>query len=145
MLHRDRRAAEAIRVEVAKIIVNELADPNLGFVTVVGVKMTGDFKKAIINVSVIGDDDKKKLTIEHLQGARGHIKSLLSHRIHMRYMPDIEFEYDTLLAQEQRVSELLNEIHKEEAERMEEDQPRTEEVIESESHQVRKSSDPKVP
>jgi ribosome-binding factor A len=116
MLHRDRRAAEAIRVEVAKIIVSELADPNLGFVTVVGVKMTGDLKKAIVFVSIIGDEAKQKLTLEHLQGARGHIKSLLSHRISMRYMPDILFEYDTLLAQEQRVAELISELHKEEKE-----------------------------
>jgi len=112
MLHRDRRAAETIRAEVAKIIALELADPKLGFVTVVGVKLTKDLKRANVFVSVMGDDEQKKVTVEHLERARGHIKRLLRHRITMRYMPEIHFEYDTLLAQELRIAELIAELHK---------------------------------
>jgi ribosome-binding factor A len=114
MLHRDRRAAELLQAEIAKIITSELSDPKLGFTTVIGVKLSGDFKIAHVYVSVIGDDKKKKETLDHLNNARGHVRSLLSHRVVMRYMPEIQFEYDTLFDQEQRVSELLNQIHAEE-------------------------------
>ena len=112
MLHRDKRAAEVIRAEVAKIIQSELTDPKLGFVTVVGVKLTKDLKRAIVFVSVIGDADKKKETVEHLEHARGHIRSLLRHRVVMRYLPDLHFEYDTLLDQEERIAELIAELHR---------------------------------
>ena len=114
MLHRDRRAAELLQAEVAKIITSELADPKLGFVTVLGVKLSGDFKIAHVYVSVIGDEAKRKETLEHLTNARGHIRSLLSHRVTMRYMPEINFEYDSLFEQEQRVTELIKQIHAEE-------------------------------
>lgn len=124
MLHRDRRVAELIRGEVAKIIVNELADPHLGFVTVIAAKLTKDLKRATIYVSVIGDDKQQQLTLEHLQHARGHIRNLLRHRIMMRYLPDIEFELDTLMMQEQRVAELIAEIHRQELPPVEPEQDR---------------------
>jgi len=114
MLYRDKRVAEALRSEIAKIITTELADPNLGFVTVVGVRLAKDLKRATVFVSVIGDDKKKKLTVDHLERAKGHIKSRLAGRIVLRYMPDIHFEYDELLAQEERISEILAKMHKEE-------------------------------
>ena len=75
MLYRDKRVAEALRSEIAKIITTELADPNLGFVTVVGVRLAKDLKKATVYVTVIGDEPKQKLTIDHLERARkGFIK-----------------------------------------------------------------------
>ncbi|MEO0108240.1 MAG: 30S ribosome-binding factor RbfA [candidate division WOR-3 bacterium] len=111
MLWRDQRTAELIRVEIAKIITSELADPKLGFVTVIGVKVTKDLKKAFVYVSVIGDDAKKKESVEHLEHARNYIRGLLRRRIVLRYLPEIHFEYDRLFEQEQRVSQLLSELH----------------------------------
>jgi ribosome-binding factor A len=115
MVYRDRRAAEMIRTEVAKIIASELADPHLGFVTVVGVKLTKDLKRAIVFISVMGDEVQRRETVNHLERARGHVKNLLRHRITMRYMPEIHFEYDTLLAQEARISELIADLHRNES------------------------------
>jgi ribosome-binding factor A len=115
MLHRDRRAAETIKVEVAQVITNELADPKLGFVTVVGAKLTKDLKRAIIYISVIGDDQQRKDSVEHLEKAKGYIKKQLSSRLVVRYMPEIHFEYDVLLEQERHVSELIQQLHKTEA------------------------------
>jgi ribosome-binding factor A len=112
MLHRDKRAAELIRAEVAKIINNELADPKLGFVTVIGTRLTKDLKRAIVFVSVIGDAAKKAESVAHLERAKGRIRHLLAERIVMRYLPEISFEYDTLLDQEERVAELLAELHR---------------------------------
>jgi ribosome-binding factor A len=112
MLHRNERAAELMKEEIARIIREDLADPNLGFVTVVGVRMTKDLKRAVVFVSVIGEEAKRRETITHLRKAAGHIRSVLASRIILRYMPEITFEYDTLLAQEQRISELISELHK---------------------------------
>lgn len=114
MLYRDKRVAEALRSEIAKIITTELADPNLGFVTVVGVRLARDLKQATVYVTVIGDEPKQKLTVEHLERARGHIKSRLADRVVLRYMPDIHFKFDDLLAQEERISEVISELHREE-------------------------------
>jgi ribosome-binding factor A len=114
MLYRDKRVAEALRSEIAKIITFELADPNLGFVTVVGVRLAKDLKHATVYVSVIGDEPKKKLTVDHLERARGYIKNRLADRIVLRYMPDIHFRFDELLAQEERISEVISQLHREE-------------------------------
>ena len=104
-----------MRDEIAKIITTELADPKLGFVTVVGVKMTKDLKRAMVYVSVMGDDKKQKESLEHLTRARNYIRTLLKSRVVMRYLPELVFKFDTLLAQEERVAQLLSEIHAAEA------------------------------
>jgi len=114
MLYRDKRVAEALRAEIARIITTELADPNLGFVTVIGVRLAKDMKKATVYVSVMGDEKVRKLTVDHLERAKGYIKTLLKDRIVLRYLPDIHFRYDELLAQEERISEIISELHKEE-------------------------------
>lgn len=119
MLHRNERAAELIKEQVAGIITRDLADPKLGFVTIVGVRMTKDLKRAIIFVSVIGDDAKRKETMAHLKKAAGYIRGQLAHRVTLRYTPELSFEYDTLLEQEQRVGELLRSIHAAEDEKAE--------------------------
>jgi ribosome-binding factor A len=84
-------------------------------VTVVGVRLAKDLKRATVYVSVMGDEKIRKLTIDHLERAKGHIKTLLKDRIVLRYLPDIHFRYDELLAQEERISEIISELHKEAA------------------------------
>lgn len=48
---------EFIKQEVGNMLLRELKDPRLGFVTVTGVKLTGDLREATVYVSLL---DKKK-------------------------------------------------------------------------------------
>lgn len=48
---------EFIKQEVGNTLLRELKDPRLGFVTVTGVKLTGDLREATVYVSLL---DKKK-------------------------------------------------------------------------------------
>ncbi len=53
---RIEKMQELIGQEVSKMLMKDVKNPKIGFVTVTGVKMTGDLRTAKIFVSVLGDD-----------------------------------------------------------------------------------------
>ena len=67
---RVRKIQEFIKQEVSRIILQELKDPRLGFVTVTDARITGDLREATVYVSLFGSDEEKKNTCRLKQGAR---------------------------------------------------------------------------
>ena len=49
---RVRKIQEFIKQEVSRIILQELKDPRLGFVTVTDARITGDLREATVYVSL---------------------------------------------------------------------------------------------
>ena len=63
---RVRKIQEFIKQEVSRIILQELKDPRLGFVTVTDARITGDLREATVYVSLFGSDEEKKNTLAAL-------------------------------------------------------------------------------
>lgn len=114
MQHRDKRVADAIREIVAEVVLNELADPGIGFVTVTRCHVTRDLRVATVYFSIMGDKKKQTEAFAHLEHARGFIRRKLSERLKLRYLPELRFQLDDILAQEMRVSEIISELHRDE-------------------------------
>ncbi len=110
MHHRQERVADAIREAVARILLNDVSDPNIGFVTVTRCTMTRDLKIATVYFSFLGDKKTRKSGFEHLERARSYIRRLLTQHINLRYTPELRFAQDDLLAEERRVGKLLDDI-----------------------------------
>ena len=53
---RIEKLQELIKQETGKMLLNDIKDPRIGFVTVTDVEMTGDLREAKIFVSVMGGD-----------------------------------------------------------------------------------------
>jgi ribosome-binding factor A len=111
MQHREERVGDAICEAVAAIIVNELSDPKIGFVTVTRCHMTRDLRIATVYLSVLGTDAERKQTIEHVRHAAAYIRRQLPRFVKLRYLPELRFERDQILAHERRVNELLGEVY----------------------------------
>ena len=52
---RIEKLQELIKQEVGKILLKDIKDSRIGFVTVTGVEMTGDLREAKIFVSILGN------------------------------------------------------------------------------------------
>lgn len=59
---RVRKMQEFIKQEVGNMLLRELKDPRLGFVTVTGVKLTGDLREATVYVSLLEKKREKNLS-----------------------------------------------------------------------------------
>lgn len=106
---RSQRVSDLLREEVADIIMYRLKDPRIGFITVTGVDMTSDLKLAKVYVSFLKEEEKD-LTMEILNSSRNFIRSILSKRLKMKFIPHIEFRLDTSIEYGYKIDKLLKEI-----------------------------------
>src|SRR5436190_16438126 len=100
MSERLERVAEGIR-EVLAAEVMRLKDPRLGFVTLTGVKVTPDLRKARVFYTVLGEERERRATSAALRSARSHLRAALGHQVRMKFTPELEFEEDTAEARGQ--------------------------------------------
>ena len=77
---RARRLAERIQVIVAEMLERRIKDPRLGFVTVTGVRVTGDLREATVFYTVLGDSLEREASAAALASATGVIRSEVGNR-----------------------------------------------------------------
>ncbi len=109
---RVRKMQEFIKQEVSSMLLREVKDPRLGFVTVTGVHLTGDLREATVYVSLFGSEKEKKESITALEMATGFIRRELGKRLKIYYTPQISFEQDTSLDYGMHIEGLIKQIHK---------------------------------
>ncbi|MBN2176146.1 MAG: 30S ribosome-binding factor RbfA [Demequinaceae bacterium] len=90
------RLAETIQRIIANALETEIRDPRLGFVTVTGVRVTGDLQNATVFYTVLGDDDARKQTADALASAKGRLRSLVGADLNIRLTPTLDFILDAL-------------------------------------------------
>lgn len=113
---RSEKVQEFIKQELSKIILTDLKDPRVGFVTVTKVDVTGDLRFARAYVSLMGSDEQKAATWQALQKAVGFLRSEIGKRIRLRFTPELSLHIDESLEHSVRIQELLTKIKQEEAE-----------------------------
>jgi ribosome-binding factor A len=79
--------------------------------SVTEVDVTTDLKRAVVKVSVLGDDQQREEAIEGLRHARGFLRTELSHRLRTRATPELVFELDRGAEHSQKISDLLESLH----------------------------------
>lgn len=106
---RRERLAGRIKHEISEILIHELQDPRMGFMTVVGVELSRDMREAIVKVSILGDEKQQSVTINAIKHARGYAQRLLAGKLQGRYVPSISFELDDSLKRSVKLSKTLRE------------------------------------
>jgi ribosome-binding factor A len=115
VLHsRITRVEELVKNEIGQILLTEMKDPRLGFVTVCRAKISKDLRRGQIYVSFL-DEESAEESMAALNSARGFIRKRLGERVTLRYLPDIEFIRDDSARHAQRISRVIEELHEKEA------------------------------
>lgn len=113
---RQHKVGHLLREEISTVIQRELRDPRIGLVSITEVSVSPDLRQAKIFVSIYGDRESKKANIEALNSAAGHIRAILSRRLEIHHVPDLEFALDDSLERGARVFELLERVRREQPE-----------------------------
>lgn len=106
---RSRRIAEQIQREMSEIIRLELKDPRVGMITITDVEVTPDYEHAKIFFTRLGDAADNKTVTRALQHASGFLRTELAHRMRLRIVPQLTFEYDESVERGVRLSNLIDE------------------------------------
>ena len=107
MRHRPRRVGDSLRAVLADLLLNEVKDPGLGFVTVTEVRMSADLCHARVFISVLGDADAEAASMQGLSRARGFLRREVGRRMQLRRTPGLHFEIDRTLDRGDRIDELI--------------------------------------
>jgi len=108
--HRAFRLAETVKEEVSRIIREDLKDPRIGFVTVTSVEVADDLRYARVYVSIMGNEEETKVTLDVLQKAAGYVRSELGKVLRIRYSPEVVFKYDQSIKHGAHISKLLHDV-----------------------------------
>ena len=105
---RSRRVGEQIQRELAELVQRELKDPRLGMVTISAVEVSRDMGVAKVFVTVFGEGFDEKQTLEALNHANGFLRRELAHRMRLRTVPELRFQYDHSIEKGSQLSALIN-------------------------------------
>ena len=109
---RSDRVADLIREEVAKIFVNEIADPRTQGITITDVKITPDLITARIYYVSANKKAEKTMT-QGLEKVKGYIRKQLAKKIELRRVPELEFFYDEVFEKGMHFENVLKGIKNE--------------------------------
>ena len=110
---RIEKLQELIKQETSKMLLYDIKDPRIGFVTVTDVEMTGDLREAKIFVSIMGNEEQIKDTMQGLQSALGFVRREIGKRIRLRFTPEISFAPDKSLDYSEHIQKILLQIERE--------------------------------
>jgi len=113
---RSDRVADQLQREMADLLFRRVKDPRVAGITITGVEVSADLRHAKIFYCIMGspNDDEKHKASEGLIKARGFIRQQLGKRLHLRYLPELEFHYDASFDYGDKMDRLLKELQQDE-------------------------------
>lgn len=114
---RVEKVQEAIQHELSSMLLLDVKDPRIKFVTVTGVELTDDMSYATIYVSLYGKEEEQADAWKALNKALGYMRSEIAKRIRLRFAPQLILKKDTSMEYSAHIETLLNKIKAEDAAR----------------------------
>jgi ribosome-binding factor A len=111
MSRRTDRMADLLRAEIADLLLRSLHDPRIKLVTVTGIDVSPDLRRAVVRVSALGEEEERQSTVDALRHAKGFLRTELAKRLRTRVTPELVFELDRGAEHSQKISDLLESLH----------------------------------
>jgi ribosome-binding factor A len=112
---RPARVADQIRGELAALLAREVHDPGIGFVTLTRVQISPDLSLARVWYTALGDEKTRSASARALERAAPFLRRQIGSRLRLKRAPDLTFVYDESIAGQDRIEQILNELHAAEA------------------------------
>lgn len=111
---RTEKLNSLLKEVISEVITKEVRDPRLGSLfTITSVDIAKDLHNAKVFVSVIGDAETKKKTLEALQSGAGFIAVNSSKKVVMHFFPSLTFKLDDSVDKFTAIDTALGQIRKE--------------------------------
>jgi ribosome-binding factor A len=114
---RPDRVAEQIRHDLSTLLTREVHDPGIGFVTVTRVSVSPDLQLARVFYTSLGDEKARKETARALERATPFLRKEIGRRIRLRRTPELRFEFDRNVENQDRIERILIDLERERVER----------------------------
>ena len=116
--HRPDRVGDQIRQELSELLTRgAVHDPGIGFITLTRVKVSPDLQVARVFYTSMGDEKARRETARALDRATPFFRRQVGARLQLRRVPELEFRFDESIANQDRIEQILRDLHAEEAQR----------------------------
>ncbi|KRE61618.1 30S ribosome-binding factor RbfA [Nostocoides sp. Soil756] len=112
---RARKVADRIKTLTAANLDAIVKDPDLGFVTVTDVRVTGDLQHASLFYTVFGDELQRTRTAKLLEANKGKLRSFVGKQLGIRLTPSLEWIADAIPENAAHLEDLLKEARERDA------------------------------
>ena len=116
--HRPDRVGDQIRQELSELLSRgAVHDPGIGFITLTRVQMSPDLQLARVFYTSLGDPKARTETAKALGRASAFLRRQIGSRLRLRRVPEIEFRFDESVQHQDRIEQILRDLHAEETQR----------------------------
>lgn len=112
---RASRVGDQIRAELADLLVREVHDPGIGFLTIIHVKVSPDLQQARVYYTTIGDDKARRESARALDRATPFLRRQIGRRLRLKRVPELTFFFDDTIEKNDRIERILQELSTERA------------------------------
>lgn len=98
--------------EISYILMEEVKDEDIKFVTITGCDITNDLSYAKVYFTVL-DDIKRDTTLKALNHAKSFIRGKLSQRVEIRHTPELSFVFDKSIEYGNHIEDIIDKINEE--------------------------------
>ena len=106
---RIERLNDRIQEELSKILMLEVKDEDIKFVTITDCEVSSDLSYCKVYYTVF-DQTKKESTEKSLKDASGFLRGELSKRIDIRHTPELKFLYDESISYGEKIDKIIEDI-----------------------------------
>jgi len=116
--HRPDRVGDQIREILSEMLARgAVHDPGIGFITLTRVQVSADLQMARVFYTTLGDAKARAETAKALKRATPFFRRQLGDRMRLRRVPEVDFRFDEAIAHQDRIEQILRDLHEEEAKR----------------------------
>jgi ribosome-binding factor A len=111
---RPDRVADQLRSELSTLLAREVHDPGVGFVTLTRVHVSPDLQQARVWYTALGDEKSRANTARALERVAPFLRRQIGGRLRLKRAPELKFVYDESVAGQDRIEQILKELHAQE-------------------------------
>jgi len=104
---RSERVAGQLRRDLARLIQQEIKDPDVGFVGLSDVEVTRDLSHAKVFITVL-EPERAKTSVKALRRAAAFLRRRLGQELRMRHVPELHFLHDDSVEQGSHIDQLIS-------------------------------------
>ena len=116
--YRPDSVGDQIRQELSELLSRGKAhDPGIGLITLTRVQVSPDLQLARVFYTTMGDAEARRETEKALRRATPFFRRHIGERLRLRRVPEVEFRFDESVTHQDRIEQILQDLHKEDAQR----------------------------
>jgi ribosome-binding factor A len=120
--YRPDRVGDQIRQELSEMLSRgAVHDPGIGFITITRVRVSADLQVAHVYYTSLGDPKARKETAKALGRATPFFRRQIGGRLQLRRVPELDFRFDEAVEHQDRIEQILRDLHAEEQARKDRD------------------------